>query len=138
MEIKEKINEFENRLKKIESKLDQLLNQEPHKIKESKRLKRESPREFLLNYNTKNDVEKTIVAISYLEEIGICEITIEEIRKTLVEMREKSSFNISDKIQQLDKRGFLVPNGQKEKKKLWLISNRGLEFLRELKKNARK
>jgi len=138
MEIKEKINEFENRLKKVESKLDQLLNQESVKIKESKILKRESPREFLLNHNAKNDVEKTIVAISYLEEIGMNEITIEEARKTLIEMREKSSFNISDKIQQLDKRGFLVPNGQKEKKKLWLISNRGLEFLKELKENARK
>ena len=83
-------------------------------------------------------MEKTIVAISYLEEMGINEITIEDVRKTLVEMREKSSFNISDKIQQLDKRGFLIPNGKNEKKKLWLISNRGLEFLKRLKENARK
>jgi len=131
------IIELEKRLEKVESELRQLIRGKSQEKGNSDRMGKESPREFLLNYNAKNDVERTLFAIAYLEKKGVEEIFIDGIKKTLIEMREKSNFNISDKIQQLDKKGFLLPNGQKGKKKLWLITNKGLKFLEGLKQNAK-
>lgn len=138
MEIEEKVKELEKKLREIESKLSQLLEKSVPETKDSNPPRRESPREFLLKFRAEGDVKKTLIAIQYLESKNLKEITSDNIKLTLIEMREKSSFNISDKIQQLDRRGFLVPNGQKGKKKLWLISNKGLEFLKEMEENARK
>jgi hypothetical protein len=132
------IDKTEERLDLIESEIHKLKELISSETKQVKIKREESPREFLLKYNAKNDVERTLVTISYLEEKGVKEISIDEIRKVLIEMREKSNFNISDKLQQLDKRGFLLQNGQKEKKKLWLITNNGLKFMEELKKDGRK
>jgi DNA-binding ferritin-like protein len=135
MEMEDRITKIEEMIKEINEKIETLLHIPPSQtegIAKSK-IKEESPREFLLKFKVKTDTEKTLIAIHYLEEKGEENITTKEIENTLREMREKIPTNISDKIQLLDKRGFLKLNGQDGKRKNWLVSNGGEEFLRNLK-----
>ncbi len=140
MEIEDRITNLENMMKEVVSKLDSVLqNSKTQKtISDKKDAKEESPREFLLKFNPKTDTEKTLVAIHYLEEKNCPTITIKEIENIFKEMREKVPANISDKIQLLDKRAFLKLTGQEGKRKNWVVSNKGEEFLGRLKENARR
>ena len=104
---------------------------------EHKLAKEESAREFFLKFSPKTDTEKTLVAINFLEKKGLQTITVQEIANAYKEMREPLPKNISDKIQMLDKRGLLRKAGQEGKRKCWLISNTGEEYLRRLYEDAK-
>jgi hypothetical protein len=131
----DKLKELEERIVKIESLLS-TSNTSSFTQQERGLSSRESPRGFLNKFGPKNDVENTLVAIHYLEGNEAMEISVNEIEETLKSMRVKPAKNLSDKLQQLDKRGYLLPNGQKGNKKLWLVSDKGREFLGRLKENV--
>ncbi len=141
MKIEKKIQYLEKKLELLSSRLDMLL-QENKSIDQytgfDKSVKEESSREFFLRFNPKNDTEKTLVAIKFLEKKGLQTITIKEISDTFKEMRESLPKNISDKIQLLDKRGFVKLSGQEGKRKCWIVSNTGENYLVGMIKNAKK
>jgi len=140
MKIEKRLEELEKRMDEIVAKLDAIFDKEISENfynEKNKQIKDESPREFLLKFHPKNDTEKTLVAIYFLEKKGLQLITTNEIADTLKEMREKLPKNISDKIQLLDKRGFVKKAGQEGRRKCWIVSNRGEEYLRRLQEDAK-
>jgi len=140
MEIEERVSILEKKMDVLVKRLDDISkNPETSTValETGEGAENESPREYFLKFNPKKDTEKALVAISFLEGRGLHSITINEISNTLKEMREKLPINISDKIQLLDKRALIKQSGQEGKRKCWIVSNTGKEFLRRLQENAR-
>lgn len=135
MDFEDRVGELERRVSEINAKLDTLLSKENEtetRDEGRKPTKEESAREFFLKFNPKKDTEKTLVVISFLEKKGQQSITVREIANAFKEMREPLPPNVSDKIQLLDKRGLLTIAGRKGKRKCWLVSNTGEEYLKRL------
>ncbi len=138
MEVENRIEILEKKVDEIVARLDTVLGKETLlKTYSDKSAKDESAREFFLKFNPKNDTVKTLVAIKFLEKNGVQSITIREIADTFKEMREPVPTNISDKIQLLDKRGLVKIAGQEGKRKRWLISNTGEDYLGRLYEDAK-
>jgi len=138
--INKRVEKLEKRVDEIFAKLDTILNKgtsEKFYNEENKQIKDESPREFLLKFHPKNGTEKSLVAIYFLEKKGSKPITVREIADVLKEMREALPKNLSDKIQMLDKRGLVKKVGQEGRRKCWIVSNTGEEYLRRLREDAR-
>lgn len=135
MEIEQRLKKCEDGIMELKKKLNIILQKSektvPRDLAPSE--KEESPREFYIRYNPKTSTEKTLVVISFLEKKGIENITIKEIAEGFREMREPTPPNVSDKIQLLDKRGFLMKVDKMDKRHCWLLSNSGEKFLEGMK-----
>ena len=142
MEIEKRIETLEKKFDELLSRLDEILIKSattPSMSCEKEYVKEDSPREFFLRFKPDKDTEKALVATYYLEKKGVQSITVQEIISTLKEMRETlpKNINLSDKMQLLDKRAFVKPSGKEGKKKCWVVTNSGEDFLREMEKNAK-
>lgn len=133
-EILEGIKRIEERLSIIEDKIfveEQNIIQSPIKIDVSRE---KSFMEFYLEYNMKNATDKTLVIMYFLEKMRERqEATTKDISEGFKEIREKPPLNISDKIQMLHKKGFIMPGETINGLKSWTITRRGLIHLEELK-----
>ncbi len=141
MEFEKRIEVLEKKMSEISEKLDKLVNKGSlGEINQgaANLLKDESPREFFLRFNPKNDTQKTLVGIHFLEKKGLKSITVKEIAPALKEMRATMPKNISDKIQLLDIQGLLKPTGQVGRRKSWLVSDGGYKVLMGLQENAKR
>lgn len=133
-EISECLKRIENRLAKIE---DKLLGEEKVIIQatpEDHVLKEKSFMEFYLEYKSKTATDKTLVVMDFLEKMrGKKEATTKDISEAFREVREKVPLNISDKIQMLHKKGFVMPGEIINGLRGWTITRKGLMYLEELK-----
>src|SRR3989338_3985049 len=132
------LENISKRLDEQEKRLSNLENKSPENEPKPTLIK-ESSREFFLRYAPQKDTDKTLVVIHFLELKGVREITTKEIAATLSEMREVVPKNIADKIQLLDKRGFLIRAEQKkEGLNCWNLSQSGKNHLEDLKNGRNK
>ncbi len=129
--ISSKLEQQEKRICSLETKGNDSLDAE-------KIIIQESPREFFLKHSPKRDTDRTLVSIRFLELQKVPQITSKEIAESLAEMREKVPLNVADKIQLLDKRGFLFKSSKKEGLNCWNITDRGKKHLEELKNGRNK
>ncbi len=129
------IKRIEERLIKIENRLfgeEKIVIQVPM---EPPTLKEKSFMEFYLEHEATNATDKTLVIMDFLEKIrGKREVTTKDIAEAFKEVREKVPLNISDKIQMLHKKGFVMPGEMINNLKSWTITRIGLAHLEELKK----
>jgi len=121
-EIKEKINELENRISKLEgfSKQNQDIAQKKMSIKE-----------FIKSKNPKNDVQKTLIIGYYLENYeGMDSFNVSDIKKYFKDAREKVPLNVADKIQLNIKKGHIMDYGdKKDDLKAYVLTNSGEEYV---------
>jgi len=135
MEIEQRLRKCEDEIMELKKKLAIILQKNGKTVPRdfAPPEKEESPREFYIGYRPKTSTEKTLVVISFLEKGGVKNITTKEIAEEFREMREPTPPNISDKIQLLAKRGFLMKVDKIDKRHCWLLSNSGEKFLEEMK-----
>lgn len=125
-EIKKILDNHEERIKKLEGKKDKQI---PLQKREG------SLREFIDSYDYNDDLDKTLLIIYYLEEIkGQEKVISKDVTSGFKEMRESVPGNISDKFQQLAKKGYIMPTGKVEKVNAWKYTNSGKEHIESLKK----
>lgn len=139
MDTEERFRQLEAKMDEVLLRLSELLEKKQIEEKVSENVvKPESAREFFLRFNPKLDTDKTLVALYFLEKKGASSVTSIDITEALKEMREPSPKNISDKLQLLDKRGFLTSAGQEGKLKCWLVSRSGENYLTEMAQNGKR
>ena len=134
MEIEQRLKRCEDEIAKINRRIDSILEKKEEIPKVTIPKKMESPREFYHKFKTKKDTEKTLLIIHYLEKYKQTgNITIKEIAEGFKEVREQVPANISDKIQLLDKRGFLLKTGKVYNRQCWVLTNSAEKFLEGLR-----
>ena len=98
-----------------------------------------SKREVFLQYNLKADTKRCLVIMSILDaESGETGFNQEAIRGLYKSIKEKIPKNLSDKIYQLHKKGFIHTLSNKGKNRMYSLTNTGLEELAKLKKEEEK
>jgi hypothetical protein len=96
-----------------------------------------SIREFLDGFAAKADTDKTLVMMRYYEVFkGKDKITSAEILAGFKEAREVPPQNISDKLQLLCKRGFVMVSGAQGNTNFWTVTNTGGKYLEGLKNDG--
>ena len=130
MEIEQRLKRCEDEIEKINRKINSILEGKEKVPVVAMSKKMESPREFYHKFKTKKDTEKTLVIIHYLEKCKqMKDISVKEIAEGFKEMREQIPSNISDKIQLLDKRGFLLKSDKVSNRQCWLLTNSAEKLL---------
>lgn len=128
--ILEYLKRIEERLEKIEERLSgnkKIVT--PALINKNK-----SFVEFYLEHKSKNALDKTLTIMDFLEKVrGLNGITTKDISESFKEVREKAPLNISDKIQMLHKKGFIMPGETTGNLKGWIITQIGLTHMEGLK-----
>ena len=132
--ILEFIERTDQRLEKIEEKLFGEEKIIIEKKFDSSKSKEKSFVEFYLDHKPKNETDKTLVIMNFLERAREIEnITSKDISQAFKEVREKPPVNVSDKIQMLHKRGLIMPGEIVNNMKGWMITRTGLEYLEKIK-----
>ena len=124
---------MDERLEKVEAKLQEkeVFKEKPS---ESSIPKDKSFVEFYLEHKPKNETDKTLIIINFLEMArGIKSVTSKDITQAFREVREKPPINVSDKIQMLHKRGLIMPGELVDTMKSWTLTRSGLNYLETLK-----
>ena len=130
-EITKKLEEHEDRIKKLE----EALIIQPQVIQTP--IKRErSMREFYNEFTQKTETDKTLIVMRVLEELkGKVKVTAQNIVDGFKEIREKTPQNIFDKLQMLSKKALIMADGKEAGYTLWTITHSGIEYLEKLKNN---
>ena len=118
-EITKKLEEHEDRIKKLE----EALIIQPQVIQTP--IKRErSMREFYNEFTQKTETDKTLIVMRVLEELkGKVKVTAQNIVDGFKEIREKTPQNIFDKLQMLSKKALIMADGKEAGYTLWTITH---------------
>jgi hypothetical protein len=123
-ELKEKVEEHEKRIRKLEALFED---------KEVDSKKKESIKEFIISKNPKNDVQKTLAIGYYIEKYGdTSDFNANDILKGFKDAKEKapSRKKIYDKIaSNINKGHMMVSDENKGKSKAWILTNSGEKFV---------
>jgi len=95
--------------------------------------KKISPGQFFKKCNPKTDVDRVLVAGSYLEQIrNAQDITAAEVRDLVKEAKWPPPINVNDAINRNIKKGFLMSAGDRENKRAFVLTSDGEDFVRDL------
>ena len=124
IEIKEKIEELEDRITKLENIVFQDSSFKPLK-------KKISIREFILQKKPKTATQKVLLIGYYLEHFEKIEcFTVKDIENGLRQAKEHAGKNISDLINKNIKRGYVMECKEKKGRlKTFTLTNSGEEFV---------
>jgi hypothetical protein len=125
-QIVESLRSLEKRVTELERRLSSGTGQPAPK--ENKNL---SVREFMLSKAPANDVEKTLAIGYYLERYeGASSFNVDEIARCFQLAKEPIPGNINDKVNMNIKKGHMTEaKEKKDKKKAWIVTNSGEQFL---------
>lgn len=120
--IKRKLEEHEKRI----SKLEKLLQTKPEVSK-----KKISIKEFILQKQPKNDVQRALAIGYYLENYqGFSCFNFRDVRHGFRRARERVPTNVADKIQQNIAKGHMMEaNEEKDGLKAYVLTNNGARFV---------
>ena len=132
--IIEILTDLNTRMSKIEKTIIEKAEVSITKFPELEETREESFIEFFIKYKPSKETDKTLVIMYFLESRrNISNLTIKEISQGFREVREKQPVNISDKTQMLHKRGRIMPGNRIGRVQSWIITNKGLQYLKDLK-----
>lgn len=125
-QIVESLRSLEKRVTELERRLSSSTGQPAPK--ENKDL---SVKEFILSKAPANDVEKTLAIGYYLERYdGASSFNVDEIARCFQLAKEPIPGNINDKVNMNIKKGHMTEaKEKKDKKKAWIVTNSGEQFL---------
>lgn len=129
--IDQEITKINQLLKEYDSRITSLENQ--LKEKPATILKKMSIKEFLLSKNCKDDVEKTITLIYFLEKYDNMDaVNSEDVTHAFRSSKETIPSNVPDKLYKLAKRGLIMENLEKRNNlKGYTLTNSGEKFVEE-------
>jgi len=125
---------MENDLKKIHQSLEnheKRISQLESFFKEKPKRKKElSVKEFILEKNPKDDIQRTLTISFYLENYQDYEsFTVKDIKEGFLNAREKIPSNVNQMVNENIKKGFMMPVKKKDKMNAWVITNTGQKFV---------
>jgi hypothetical protein len=126
MQIEQIIKELESRLNSHEIRISQL--ESSFQTKPAVEIKKLSIKEFILGRNTKDDQQKTTLAIGYfLEKFkNYDSFNIKDIEQGFRDAKIKPPQNINDKVNKNIAKGFIMETeGKKDNKKAWVLTATG-------------
>jgi predicted metal-dependent hydrolase len=95
--------------------------------------KKISPAQFFKKCNPKTDVDRVLVAGSYLEQIRDArDFTAAEVRDIIKEAKWPPPINVNDAINRNIKKGFLMSAGDRENKRAFVLTSDGEELVKDL------
>ncbi len=121
-------DEFNNILARVEK-----LEKESRSPNSSTASKAESIREFFLKKQPKNDIEKTICVVYFLEMVkGETDgLTTSEVRNGIQQAREKVPTNVSQDLIFCTEKGWIDLLRKEKGKAYWTITNTGIDFVEQ-------
>jgi len=127
-EITDKINDLESRIERIEGILH---NSQSHSGGVGDSSKKLSIKEFMLAKKPKDDLQRTLVIASYLENESKYEsFTAEDLKRGFREARVSPPANINDKVNKNIAKGlFMSADKPKDGKKAWVITATGEQVI---------
>ena len=95
----------------------------------------ESLAEFLRKKGVKSDPDK-VVCIAYFVDVrkGAEGFTSKDIEVGFRDARHTVPTNVSDQLARCAKRGMIQVSGKRDGKKLWVLTNTGIEYVESLNK----
>lgn len=88
--------------------------------------KQKSPKEFLLEKNPKDDLQRTLYLGYYLEKYqGMESFGVDELREEFRSARTPVPKNLNDKVNKNISKGFFMEVEKKEGKKAWVLTATG-------------
>lgn len=127
-----RIEEIEVRLSKVESQFLSI-NSVPSNGIHINKVK--SPKEFLLNKNPKDDVQKTFYLGYFLEkEKGKENFSVDDLKEAFRAAKIPLPQNIHDKVNKNISKGLFMDGGLVDGKKTWMLTATGEQVYEELSK----
>ena len=123
--LKKIIEEHENRITAIEAKLASSFTVE------TKKLKKQSIKEFLMQKSPNDDNQKTLVIGYFLEHYeGVSSFNVKDLIKGFRSAKEPVPQNINDKVNQNIKKAYMMSaEAKKENKTAWVLTSSGEKFV---------
>jgi len=127
--IRKRLEEHEERI----SKLEKLLFQTKTEVSK----KQISIKEFILQKQPKDDIQKALAIGYYLENLrGFSSFNFRDVSEGFREAREKVPPNVPDKIQKNIAKGYMMEvSEEKDELKAYVLTNRGEKFVKNNFKN---
>jgi hypothetical protein len=126
-------NELEVRVAALEKRVTQLeaLLGDGGKPNAAAPTKDLSVKEFILSKAPANDVERTLAIACFLERFaGYASFNVDDLARHFQLAKEAIPININDKVNLNIKKGHLAEaNEKKDKKKAWIVTNSGDQFV---------
>jgi hypothetical protein len=95
--------------------------------------KKVSPAQFFKKCNPKTDVDRVLVAGSYLEQFRNAQnFTAAEVREVIKEAKWPPPTNVNDAVNRNIKKGFLMSAGDRENKITFVLTSDGEDLVQEL------
>ena len=117
---------LEKRVAKLEA--SESIKQKVHRL--------QTPAEFLLEKQPKNFIDKVVCLIYFLEEkenFGEdVSVSSNDVSTVFGKAREKKPKNVSDALSKCAGKGWISEVSQKGKKKLWRLTNTGVQYVEGL------
>lgn len=138
--IEQKLDEILSQLKSLDERMGRIEDGSTPMVKteitppEPKGSKKMSIKEFILQFNAKKGVDKTL-AVAYFLEIheGMSSFNKADLEQGYRQAKESVPLNINDDVYKCVKRGLMMENKEKkENTKAWVITNSGEAYLKEL------
>ena len=136
-EIREKIEDLERRIKKLESR-QSTLTEENMGYSGSGAKKEQTLREFLNVLEPKNNVER-VLCIAYYNEVlkKVPPFTVKEMTDAFREAKEKPPENVNLPIFYNVQKGYLMESKNNESKlKTWELTNTGIKVIEDKMKGS--
>lgn len=130
--LEDRVHTLEERVSALEKRNGKVFE---NNEKQSKKI---SIKEFMIQYEAKNDVENTLVIASYLEQNkGLSNFNADDIKKGFKEARIPQPANTNDKINLNIKKGLIMDSDEyKDGKKAWMLTASSEKKLNELRKKT--
>lgn len=121
-ELKEKLEEHERRIAKLEN----LFVSKPMTVE-----KKLSIREYLKSKNPKDDLQKTLAVGHYIEKYErMSSFNTKDLEKSFYDAKEKVPGNINDAVNKNIQKGYMMEaKEKKDKLKAWNLTNTGENFI---------
>jgi len=130
-QLNERLTKLEERVGILEQKLEGMTLPED-RIEPIKKLKPLSEKEFLLEKNPEDDVQKTFYLGSYLEDYKkVDSFTAEDLKNAFRSAREPVPSNINDKINKNVSKGLFMEVDSKDGKKAWVLTATGEKLAKD-------
>ena len=128
---KEEFNKLKGRVEGIEKKIS-------GGVADSVKERPESLTEFLNRKNLKSNTDKTICIAHFLENRAGEGVTSADVVGGFRESRNVVPSNVSDQLAKCAKKGFIQVGGERGGKKVWTLTNTGIEHVKDIEKEEEK
>jgi hypothetical protein len=125
----DRIDELEKRVEELE---EAVFSDSP--IEKESSAKKLSIAEFMRDYDTSNNRKRVLVIGHYLETVeGVENFSSNDIEESYKRAKKKPPANPTDPISKNAGKGYIREVGKEENQKLWVLTQTGVERVKELK-----